>query len=371
MQPNVRAGSVMHITYGLRLYGAENFVMSLARELDRLGVPIVVLTVCDEVADLGRIPVLSAKRRSRYDFAFLFRMVKLIREAQPSVIHTHGYHGKLWGRLAARMAGVRNIIHTEHNSDFRANLCQRAVNFALHRSTHAIVTFTDTLAERLVVEDRVPKERIVVIPNGVPQPLRKLRWPVPHIDPPIAEGTKLILHVGRLMKVKNQQLAIAACRELMDLRPSQRFCLLLVGAGPDEAMLRRQAASLGIADRVRFLGYRDDVDNLMRRCNVLLITSLNEAMPLTALEAMYAGIPIVSTPWKGAAELLEFGRLGNVAPNYDPGALGRALAVALDDRETAMKIADAAFAAARSRFDIRLTARKHAALYERFDVAVN
>jgi glycosyltransferase involved in cell wall biosynthesis len=361
----------MHITCGLQKYGAEHFVTSLAQELDRLGVPVVILTVRDDGESLGNIPVLSAHRRSRYDLAFLLRMVKLIKTCRPAVVHTHGYHGKLWGRLAARLAGIRTIVHTEHNSDFRTCFCQRALNLALHHSTHAVVTFTETLAKRLVAEDRVPKDRIVVIPNGVPQPMRKLRWPIPRIEPPIQEGAKLILHVGRLMKVKNQQLAIRAFRDLSDMRPTQRFCLLLVGAGEDEAELRELAASLGIADRVRFLGYRDDVDNLMRRCNVLLITSLNEAMPLTALEAMYAGIPIVSAPWKGAHELLEFGKLGRITANYDPSAVSNALANALDDRENTMKVADAAFAAARSRFDIRLTARKHAALYERFNVAAN
>lgn len=371
MQPNVRPGCVLHIAYGLHQYGAENLVISLAKELDRLGVPVVILTVLDDGVTLDRIPVLSAGRRSRYDLAFVLRMVRIIRACKPAVVHTHGYHGKLWGRLAARLAGVRNIVHTEHNSDFRSRPLQRALNHALHRSTGAVVTFSDALAERLVNEDRVPKERIVVIPNGVPQPMRKMRWPVPRIEPPIPEGSKVILHVGRLMKVKNQQLAILAFRELCAMRPAQRFALLLAGAGPDEAELRALANSAGVGDRVRFLGYRDDVDNLMRRCNVLLITSLNEAMPLTALEAMYAGIPIVTAPWKGAADLLEYGRLGAIAASYDPSAVSRALARALDDRQATMQAADAAFEAARSRFDIRLTARKHAALYARFDVAAH
>jgi glycosyltransferase involved in cell wall biosynthesis len=358
----------MHVTHSLQRGGAEHFVRSLAHALDQIGVPTTVLTIQNDVSELGNVPVLTADRHSRYDLGFFFRMVRLIRVVRPSVVHTHGYHGKLWGRLAARVAGVKNIIHTEHNSAFRGQCLQSVVNAALHRRTDAIVTFSDVLADRLVSEDRVPRERIVVIPNGVPQPARRLRWPVPRIDPPVHENSKPILHVGRLTAVKNQRLAIEALRELCAMRPAQRFCLLLVGSGPDEGELRQLALVLGVADRVRFLGHRTDVENLMRRSDVLLITSRNEAMPLAALEAMYAGIPIVTTPWKGASELLEHGRLGTIAPAFDARSLSLALCKAFEDRATAMRCADAAFAAARSRFDIRLTAQKYAALYARYDV---
>ncbi len=358
----------MHVTHSLQRGGAEHFVRSLTRALDQIGIPTTVLTIQSDVTELGNVPVLSANRQSRYDLAFLFRMVRLIKSCRPSVVHTHGYHGKLWGRLAARMAGVRNIVHTEHNSAFRGQRLQRVVNAALHRRTDAIVTFSDVLAEMLVSDDCVPRDRIVVIPNGVPQPARRLRWPVPRIDPPIHEGSKIILHVGRLTAVKNQRLAIEALRELCAMRPAQRFCLLLVGAGPDESELKERAQELNVADRIRFLGHRSDVENLMRRSDVLLITSRNEAMPLAALEGMYAGIPIVTTPWKGARELLESGRLGRIADGFDARSLSSALCEAFENRPATMRRADEAFAAARSRFDIRLTAQKYAALYARYDV---
>jgi len=361
----------MHVTHSLQRGGAENFVRLLAGALDQIGVPTIVLTIRNEDAELGNVPVYTAGRRSRYDLGFLLRMVRLIKAHRPAVVHTHGYHGKLWGRLAARMAGVKTIVHTEHNSAFREHCIQDAVNAALHRKTNAIVTFSDVLAELLVSDDRVPRERIVVIPNGVPQPVRRLRWPVPRIDPPVHESAKLILHVGRLTTVKNQRLAIEALRKLCDRKPAQRYCLLIAGAGPDDAMLQELARSLGVTDRVRFLGHRNDVDNLMRRCDILLITSRNEAMPLIALEAMYGGIPIVTTPWRGASELLEQGTLGRVAADFDAASVSMALTTAFDDRADTMRRTEAAFAAARSRFDIRLTARKYAALYARYDATAN
>lgn len=370
MPHRVRSGAVMHVTHSLQRGGAEHFVRSLASALDQIGVPIAVLTIQKDVVELGNVPVLSANRRSRYDLTFFLRMVRLIRECRPCVVHTHGYHGKLWGRLAARLAGVKNIVHTEHNSAFRGQRLQSLVNAALHRRTDAVVTFSNVLADMLVSEDRVPRERIVVIPNGVPPPSRRLRWPVPRIDPPVHENAKLILHVGRLTAVKNQRLAIEALRELCLMRPAQRFCLLFVGAGPDEAELKELAGTLKLADRVRFLGHRSDVENLMRRSDILLMTSRNEAMPLAALEGMYAGIPIVTTPWKGANELLEDGRLGRVAAGFDARSLGAALCNAFEDRAATMRRADAAFSAARSRFDIRVTAQKYAVLYSRYDVVL-
>jgi glycosyltransferase involved in cell wall biosynthesis len=80
-------------------------------------------------------------------------------------------------------------------------------------------------------------------------------------------------------------------------------------------------------------------------------------------------VPIVTTPWQGARELLEGGKFGCVTQNYNPKTVAKAMVQWLDDREGTMRAADAAFAAVRSRFDIRLTARQHAALYSRFTVA--
>jgi glycosyltransferase involved in cell wall biosynthesis len=363
------SGSVLQIIGGLRQYGAENFVTLLSNELDQIGIPVSILTVKGPAPQLGGVHVFTAGRKSRWDLAFFPRMVRIIREIDPLVVHTHGYHGKLWGRMAARIAGVQNIIHTEHNSDLRSQVLQRIVNGVLHRSTEIVVTFSDHLASRLVSEDHVPRERIVVIPNGVAPPDGKIGRLALRIDPPIERGAKIILHVGRLAKVKNQELAIRVIAELTTLRPHERYCLLLAGAGEDEPALRKLSETMGTNNRVRFLGYRDDIYQLMRRSNAVLVTSLNEAMPLAVLEAMYAGVPIVTTPWQGARELLEGGKFGCVTQNYNPKTVAKAMVQWLDDREGTMRAADAAFAAVRSRFDIRLTARQHAALYSRFTVA--
>jgi glycosyltransferase involved in cell wall biosynthesis len=364
------SGPVLQIVGSISECAGENFVPLLSRELDRLGVSVAILTVSGTDAEsAGPVRILTADRRSRWDLGFFLRMIKIIREHQPTVVHTHGYHAKLWGRLAARVAGVRTIVHTEHNSDFSSQAIQRIINRVLNRSTKAVVTFSDVLAARLVKEDCVPRDRIVVIPNGVAAPERKPGKFALRAEPPIEKGTKVILHVGRLMKVKNQQLAIRVCRELRDLHPNQRFCVLFVGSGEDEHALKQLAATLEVSDRVRFLGYRNDVDEIMRRSNVVLLTSLNEAMPLAVLKAMYAGTPIVTSPWHGASELLEDGRLGCVTASYDPKTVAIALSQWLQDREGAMRAADAAFSTVRSRFDIRITARQHMALYSRFKLA--
>ena len=109
----------------------------------------------------------------------------------------------------------------------------------------------------------------------------------------------------------------------------KRTVLFFAGSGKEEVVLRGLAFALHIGEQVRFLGYRNDVPELLAGADLLLMTSWFEGMPLTLLEAMLAGVPIVSTPWLGARNMLADGRYGFLTPELRAGARRRA------DREDA------------------------------------
>ncbi|HEX3370534.1 MAG TPA: glycosyltransferase [Candidatus Cybelea sp.] len=313
---------VLHISPSIRGYGAERLVVELLSHLKAGDVEAALLTIYEPPAEIRAalpFPIFHAGRKNRKDRLFLWRLVREIQRFAPDIVHTHTHVGRYWGRIAAICAGVPRIVHTEHNPcDFRKKSpVESFADWILNRGTSRIVTFFNEQGSRLSRLERYPMQKMVMIPNG-------LEFPEPS-DDRLAARARLairpdefaILLVGRMEYQKNHILALRAFSALY--RPTREKALLFfVGAGENEDMLRGLARALNIAERVRFLGYRTDVPSLLPAADLLLMTSWFEGMPLALLEAMTAGIPVVTTPWLGANDMLENGRYGFLAPDFEP-----------------------------------------------------
>jgi glycosyltransferase involved in cell wall biosynthesis len=352
---------VMHVAADLGTYGAERFVAQLLDRLREPDIELAALTTAPARPGDVREGVtrFSAARSGRYDVTFLARMAAAMRAWRPHVVHTHTHAGKYWGRLAALAAGVPAIVHTEHNSEFGAPAPFRVLNALLLRRTDALVTFSAAQCERLVAEEHADPARIALIPNGIAIPPRDADARERGRALLGATGdVRVVLHVGRLSAVKNQALAIEALARLPeDVR------LAVAGEGRDRAALERLARERGVAGRATLLGYRTDATALIAGADALLVTSRNEAMPLTVIEAMLAGTPVVSTPWLGASEMLGAGAYGSVVPDYAAASVAAALLGVLDDPDGSRERAERAAAFARVEYDIGTAARRHADLY--------
>jgi glycosyltransferase involved in cell wall biosynthesis len=361
---------VVHVCGDLGLYGAENVVALLMQHTREPDIELAAMTVNrsehPEAAARVGVPVIAIGRRGRRDVFFIVRMVAALRRRKTDVVHTHGHHGRYWGRLAAVLAGVPLIVHTEHNPDLTPPAPRwifAALNRLLNPRTAAFIDFTPRRREELAAAERIPLERIVVIPNGVPpvEPDPRARDKA-RAELGVGPDELAVVVVARLFPQKRQDLAIDA---LAGLPPAlrERVRLILIGDGPLRDTLRLQAMGHGVDDRVRFLGFRTDARALLAGADVALLTSAREAMPLAIIEAMLERAPIVSTPWAGAEAMLGEGRYGLIAESFAPAAVAAALRAALEDRTAARARADAALAHAGAEFDVATQARRYAALY--------
>jgi glycosyltransferase involved in cell wall biosynthesis len=361
---------VVHVCGDLGLYGAENVVALLMRHTHEPDVELVAMTVnrsqYPEARGRAGVPVVAIDRAGRKDLGFLYRMIRELRKLRPDVVHTHGHHGRYWGRLAAILAGVPLVVHTEHNPVLTPpapRLVFRALNRLLNPRTTAFVDFTPPRRAELAAAEAIPLERIVVIPNGIP--------PVEH-----APGTReraraalgagpddvVVLVVARLFEQKRHDLAIDAVASLPpEIRARVR--LAFAGDGPLRTELLARAAAAGLGETVRFLGFRTDVRELLAGSDISLLTSAREAMPLAIIESMLERVPIVTTPWSGASTLMGEGRYGLVAREFSPAAVAAALLDAISDPAAARARANDAYAHAAEEFDVATQARRYAALY--------
>lgn len=361
----------LHVIPTLTGGGAENFVCALLQSFDPGVVEPAVMSVYPTEDPFSaesaarHVRVLPIARRGRYDPAFFPRMVANIRAFAPDIVHAHLHNGKYWGRLAALAANVPVILFTQHNPCGEKRIfCEALADAWINRLTGGIATFTEPQRAAIARSERVPIERVVTIPNGIAlppvpeQPLRERARSLLGVD----SGELAILVVGRLIPQKNQILAVRAL-SAMDPAERARVRLIVAGGGEDFSAMRSLAETANVLDRVVLLGPRADARELMYGADVFYMPSLAEGMPLAMLEAMSIGVPVISTPWTGVAELLRDGSFGWILRDWEPLTSAQAFTAAISARDELARKAALACAYVRQQHDIRRIARLHEAWY--------
>ncbi|MGA5413933.1 glycosyltransferase [Streptomyces pseudogriseolus] len=332
----------LHIITGLGVGGAEQQLRLLLRHLP-VECDVVTLTNPGPVADGLRadgVRVLHLGMAGNRNVGVLPRLVKVIRSGGYDLVHTHLYRACVYGRPAARMAGVRAVVATEHSlgdsqMEGRA-LTQgvRALYLASERLGSATVAVSPTVADRLK-RWGVPAPRIEVVPNGIE--LDRFRF-----DPErrartrrrlgLPDGAFVVGGVGRLAPGKRFDVLVRALARL-----PEDCWLLLVGGGPEEHVLRRTAHEAGVSGRVLFTGERPavpdgtpgpDLPSLTSAMDLFAAPSTEEAFGLAAVEALAAGLPVLYGSCPAIEDLPPESPAGARRVRGGPGTYARAIAEA-------------------------------------------
>jgi glycosyltransferase involved in cell wall biosynthesis len=273
------------------------------------------------------------------DLSAFFQLFRIFRSWKPDVVHTHTAKAGAVGRAAARCAGVPGIVHTFHGHVLRGYFPRpvegifRAVERGLTRITDRIVTLSPALKADLVAMGIAGPEKIDVIPLGMDlDPLLGCdsRRGELRAELGIGDEEPLVGVVGRLVPIKNHRLFLEAARSMVDSGLPARFAV--VGDGDLRDSLMVFASELGIADRVRFLGWRKDMVPVYAGLDLLALTSDNEGTPVAVIEAMAAGVPVVATAVGGVPDVVRDGETGRLVPAGDAGAMGQAWRTALAEK---------------------------------------
>lgn len=354
-RPRVR---VVHLVLSLDVGGLEKVVLDLARHVDPTRFATRVLCLRDggplrpRFEGLG-VPVDSLGRRDLPKGRTLLRLVRWLRQARPHVLHTHNPSPHLFGALAARAAAVPVLVHTKHGRNYPDSPRAVAWNrLASWLSDRVVPVSADAAAVARQVE-HVPRRKIAVIRNAIDL----ADFPPP--SGPRPGSARHAVHVARLIDVtKDQTTLLRAARLVADQDPA--FRLTIVGDGPDRAPLTALAGQLGLADCVRFLGYRSDVSALLGAAGFFVLSSRSEGISLTLLEAMAAGLPVVATEVGGNREVVVPGQTGLLVPERSPGALAGAMLALVRDPEQARRLG----AAGRRRVEDQFSLPRMVAQYE-------
>ncbi len=370
--PSGRRVRLLYVAGNFVTGGAERHLLEMWRRLDRSRFDVRIAVLKREGAftplvEATGLPIhdLGVGRRL-YDASGLrglLRLVSLVREFRPDVVHGYLFGPNLFAALAGRLCGVPVTCVAKRNVDAFETPRQIAVQRLAHRlATHVTAVSREVAASSVALG--VPAERVTVIENGVDVARfdgATRRDGVPGLEG-VPAGVPLVGSVGCLAPRKDYGTLLAA---LALLGRDRDWRCALAGDGPDRAALEARAAELGVADRVLFLGERSDVDRLLPAFDVFVLSSREEGIPNALLEAMAAARPCVATRVGGNAEVLEDGRTGWLVPAQDPAALAGALGSALAGPAEAARRGAAARAAMIAERSIEAMVRRHEAYYLR------
>ncbi len=348
--------------------GAERHLLEMWRRLDRRRFDVHIAyfqlegQFVPDVQALG-LPLHDLRMGRRiYDprgLASLVRLVALARRLRPDVIHGYLFGPNLFAAIAGRLTGVPAVVIAKRNVDAFETPRQVAVQRWAHRLATHVTAVSEAVAGSSVALG-VPRARITVIENGVDM-ARFEGMAVDRVPLGVTGDRPVVGSIGCLAARKDYATLLDAIAELA--RRGREFDTVLVGDGPERATLEARARSLGIADRVRFLGERPDVDRLLPAMDVFVLSSREEGIPNALLEAMAAGRPAVVTDVGGNREVLDDGSTGWIVPAQSPVALAAALDQALGDPAEARRRGDRARQATRERRSIDVMVRRHEAFY--------
>jgi glycosyltransferase involved in cell wall biosynthesis len=368
----VRGGSPARLLYlivDLPVGGAEIHLLNLIRNLDRNRYSPVVLCIgkngpIGEEIEKEGVPVteLGLLRKGGGGRSIVKLLREFLRREKISLVHSHLYHANYFGRLAAFRERIP-VVCTIHNTYASPKLHRRLVNRWLARRTARIIAVSAPVRGDILRYDGVDPSKVIVIPNGV-EPGR-FDLPLTRVEARERLGIPadhfLIGTVGRLEEQKGLQYLVDAVRILRE--GGKKAFLLVAGSGREEARLREQAIRGGIEDAVFFLGARTDVPELYRAMDVFALSSLWEGGPITLLEAMASGLPVVATPVGFVPEVVRDGVNGFLVPARDPAALANVLWRVREDPAMAEAAGREGRVTVRERYTHRHLAEKVMAVY--------
>ena len=278
--------------------GAETLLVNLIGRLDKRTIQPEVICL-KERGPLGeqlsqRVPVHSQFLKQKWDARVLWRLQRRFRKSRTDAVVTIGAGDKMfWGRLAARLAGVRVICSALHSTGWPDGVGR--MNRCLTPITDAFIAVAQDHAQFLINWERFPRDRVFMIPNGVDtdrfRPNPATREPV-RLSLQVPPHAHLVGIVAALREEKNHSQFLAAAREVLRVYPDTHFAI--VGDGPTRNCIEREIEELGLRANVHLLGTRDDTPDLLAALDVFVLTSKNEANPVSILEALACGVPVVS-----------------------------------------------------------------------------
>lgn len=362
---------VLHVIDSLELGGAQTLLLEICKNSNRERFDVEVACMhgngvfAAEFEKAGiRIHSLST---AKWPPGYLVGFPKLLRMLRPDVLHFHLFGSNLIARPIAAMLGHRALIAHDHCNDAgRGNPVLLLADALANRFSSRVIAVSESVRGFLISREGLDPDRVVTLANGVDaeafKPATDTQKSAARKALGLPEDAFVIGGVGRLVAQKNFALFLKVAARVLAKHPSVFFAI--AGTGPQESELKEKAVGLGLRDSIRFLGHVTDRQGLYHAFDTLLLTSDFEGTPMTLLEAMSSGLPVVASAVDGIAEVCTDGKNALLTPSRDTEGFARALPRILCDIRLREALGKQARVTILERYEIRRLTSKIEKIYE-------
>lgn len=356
--------------------GAERIALKIATRLDRRRfAPVFCVTrrASVDAYDEGRrllveaeVPFLGLERGSKLDLRPWKLLRDHIRADRTAILHTHMFGSNFWGALTSALVDIPVFVAHEHSWSYANDPVRKLLDrHLIARRADAFIAVSAEDRRRMIEIERIPSAKIRLIHNGIAGFSEPGKGGAIREELGIAPQQPVIGIVASLRPEKAIDVAVRAAAEVAREIPDMRMVVAGGGATPSsQTELEELASGLGVGEKIHFLGHRLDAGDVIASFDVALLCSDREGSPLSIMEYMDAGKPVVATAVGGVPDLVVEGETGLLAPPKDPAALARAVIELLRDRDRAIRMGRAGRERRRSMFTIEEMVRQIEDLYE-------
>jgi glycosyltransferase involved in cell wall biosynthesis len=356
----------------LKVGGAQRHLIEVLRHLDRQRFSPQIWTLRGEgelIQEAERLgtPVknfgLGARLQDPRVIPLFRRAIRQLRQERVQIVHTYLSFANIVGALTAAFARVPVLLVSKRSLDRYQKKLEAWSHWAVNRFADRVIANADAVKDFVIETEGCPADKIIVIPNGIngefaANGARDKERGALGLGP----CDRVVGTLGRLAWKKGQEYFLAAAAEILKEEPRATF--VLVGDGPLRTQLEGQARTLGIADRVKFLGQRLDSQTVISLFDIFVLPSVIEGMPNALLEAMALEKPVVVTNAGGNAEVVQDGITGFVVPTRQPTEMAQRILHLLRQETLAQGFAAAARRSVRQRYSFHQTLQAMETLYE-------
>lgn len=339
--------------------GAERLLLDFMRYADRQAFDYEVISMVrggeleKDFKRLG-VPLEILYKKTKLGIGIFFKLYNHFKKQKPDIVHTHLFGADLWAGFAAYFAGVPVIVKTEHNVNLQEGFVKKFTKRLTKFVFKKLVAVSPSVAEYMVMTEKMPKDKIRVIYNGIDLQRFNPKEGRAFSSPPV------LINISRFEEQKGHKYLVEALKKIEQLP----WILWLVGEGSLRSDIEKRVADLGLAKRVKFLGQREDIPNLLSQSDIFVFPSLWEGLGIAALEAGAVGLPIVATNVTGIRDIFEDNKNAKLVDAKDARGFAEAVGWCLEHPSEALFLGAEARELVCKEFSIQAMVQKYEIMYK-------